>query len=285
MTYTKIKLGAGINNIKEYLPDNNGHGNPGVSSHPALSGREIPDAHPISAITGLEGELTSLQNDITAIPAPVKPDWNVPGSILNKPTIPVTPDWNVAGSILNKPTIPVIPTNLVIDPNYIHTDNNFDLTQKNKLNSLTPQVNADYNAVGGSALILNKPTIPEDYAAGILSGNSLKCDKLYIYPSVIINSQVIYSFDFTGAINTKGGEITFIADGVAGHEPVFSNGKLSSGEFNNVNGEKSVLAYVFLGNGLVSYSWIYGKDIVDAGSITLTQVKAIARKYAIALSN
>lgn len=55
-------------------------------------------------------------------------------------------------------------SNFVSDANYIHTDNNFTTTLKNKLNGIASgaevNVNADWDATSGDAEILNKPTIP-----------------------------------------------------------------------------------------------------------------------------
>jgi len=73
-------------------------------------------------------------------------------------------DWNESDSskldfIKNKPT------NLVQDASYVHTDNNFTDTLKDKLDNIEAgaQVNVkpDWSAAAGSAAeILNKPTIP-----------------------------------------------------------------------------------------------------------------------------
>ena len=49
----------------------------------------------------------------------------------------------------------------VIDANYVHTDNNYTTTEKNKLSGIEAgaevNVNADWDAVAGDAQILNKP--------------------------------------------------------------------------------------------------------------------------------
>ena len=70
----------------------------------------------------------------------------------------VNADWNAASgdaAILNKPT------NIVQDPNYVHTDNNFTTVEKEKLagieNGAEKNVNADWNATSGDSKILNKP--------------------------------------------------------------------------------------------------------------------------------
>ena len=51
----------------------------------------------------------------------------------------------------------------IADLNYVHTDNNYTTTEKNKLATIAEgaevNVNADYNATSGDAQILNKPDI------------------------------------------------------------------------------------------------------------------------------
>jgi len=55
-------------------------------------------------------------------------------------------------------------SNFVVDANYVHTDANFTTTEKNKLAGIASgaevNVQSDWNATSGDALILNKPTIP-----------------------------------------------------------------------------------------------------------------------------
>lgn len=43
-------------------------GEPYISSHSILIGRELNDQHPISAITGLTGEITAIHDKIDKIP-------------------------------------------------------------------------------------------------------------------------------------------------------------------------------------------------------------------------
>ena len=54
--------------------------------------------------------------------------------------------------------------NFAVDSSYIHTDNNYTTTEKNKLAGIQSgaeaNVNADWNASSGDAQILNKPYIP-----------------------------------------------------------------------------------------------------------------------------
>lgn len=53
--------------------------------------------------------------------------------------------------------------NTVVDASYVHTDNNYTTTEKNKLAGIASgaevNVNADWTAVTGDAVILNKPTL------------------------------------------------------------------------------------------------------------------------------
>lgn len=55
-------------------------------------------------------------------------------------------------------------SNFAVDSSYVHTDNNYTTTEKNKLAGIASgaevNVNADWNASSGDAQILNKPTIP-----------------------------------------------------------------------------------------------------------------------------
>ena len=91
----------------------------------------------------------------------------------------VQSDWNESSSssdayIKNKPTIPTQTSdltndsNFVSDANYVHTDNNFTTTLKNKLDGIADgaevNVQADWNETDTSsdAYIKNKPTIPTD---------------------------------------------------------------------------------------------------------------------------
>lgn len=116
-------------------------------------------------------------------------DWS---GVLNKPTtvagygitdvesgaeVNVQADWNVVDSssdayILNKPTIPsktsqlTNDSNLVVDANYVHTDNNYSSAEKTKLSGIAAgaevNVQADWNVTDTSsdAFVKNKPSIP-----------------------------------------------------------------------------------------------------------------------------
>ena len=86
----------------------------------------------------------------------------------------VQADWNTTdilddSYIHNKPTIPTKTSDLlndsqfVIDSNYVHTDNNYTTTEKDKLSGIQDgaevNVNADWNSISGDSQILNKPSI------------------------------------------------------------------------------------------------------------------------------
>lgn len=108
----------------------------------------------------------------------VQSDWlqndsSADDFIKNKPTIPVIPPLKelVAGngiSIVEGAEEVVISagTGVVIDSNYVHTDNNFTTTLKNKLDGIASgaevNVQSDWNVTNTSsdAYIKNKPSIP-----------------------------------------------------------------------------------------------------------------------------
>ena len=75
------------------------------------------------------------------------------------PVPQVQSDWAQADNtkvdfIKNKPN------GMVVDPLYVHTDNNFTNADKTKLDGLVMPVNADWDAGSGLAEILHKPSIP-----------------------------------------------------------------------------------------------------------------------------
>lgn len=91
----------------------------------------------------------------------------------------VQPDWNQTGTtaddyIKNKPTIPTTTSqltndsNFVVDASYVHTDNNYSTTEKNKLNGIAEgaevNIQSDWNQTGTTAddYIKNKPSIPTE---------------------------------------------------------------------------------------------------------------------------
>lgn len=69
-------------------------------------------------------------------------------------------------------------SNFVSDASYVHTDNNYTTTEKSKLAGIQAgaevNVNADWNATSGDALILNKPTIPTSLPPNGTAGGDLQ---------------------------------------------------------------------------------------------------------------
>lgn len=108
----------------------------------------------------------------------VQSDWAQSDSsaddfIKNKPTIPVVPPLKelVAGSgvtmVESEYAVTIsTTTGTVVDPNYVHTDNNFSNSYKNKLNDIESgaevNVQSDWNVTNtaSDAFIKNKPSIP-----------------------------------------------------------------------------------------------------------------------------
>lgn len=81
-------------------------------------------------------------------------------------------------SVKNVALADIVPDTVVRDANYVHTDNNFTTTEKNKLNGIAAgaevNVQSDWNATSGDAFIKNKPTIPSaDGKTITLSDNKL----------------------------------------------------------------------------------------------------------------
>ena len=109
---------------------------------------------------------------------------------------------SVEQTITNKTVNITVPTqtsqltnnsNFVADASYVHTDNNFTTTLKNKLDGIDVgaevNVNADWNASSGDAQILNKPTAVSAFtndsgyqtAAQVESAINTKIASAYIY--------------------------------------------------------------------------------------------------------
>lgn len=137
----------------------------------------------------------------------VQADWNQSDEsaddyIKNKPSIPaaqVQSDWNQTNSsaadyIKNKPA------NLVQDPNYAHTDNNFTNNDKGKLDGIETgaekNVQADWNQTDSSAddYIKNKPSIPQQVQSDWAEANSTD-------PSYIQNKPNLATVATSGSYN------------------------------------------------------------------------------------
>lgn len=99
-----------------------------------------------------------LQNGVSVL------DGNVAKVTVPTKTSDLTNDSGFVTSVPTKTSDLTNDSNFVVDANYVHTDNNFTTTLKNKLNGIASgaevNVQSDWNATSGDALILNKPTIP-----------------------------------------------------------------------------------------------------------------------------
>lgn len=109
----------------------------------------------------------------------------------------VQSDWDETNSysdayILNKPTIPTSTSDLyndsgfVVDSDYVHTDNNYTTTEKNKLAGITsgaePNVQSDWNTTSSTSdsYIRNKPTALSDFTndSGFITSSSLTASNI-----------------------------------------------------------------------------------------------------------
>ena len=116
--------------------------------------------------------LTKINSAITAETDPTVPSWAKASS---KPTYTAAE----VGAISTAVTIPTSTSqltnnsNFVSDANYVHTDNNYTTTEKNKLSGISAgaeaNVQSDWNQTGTTAddYIKNKPSIPTE---SIVSG-------------------------------------------------------------------------------------------------------------------
>lgn len=131
----------------------------------------------------------------------------------------------ISGTISNQEDLTNLLNNYVIDTDYIHTDNNYTTTEKNKLEGIATgaevNVNSDWNAVSGDAQILNKPDIANiarqsisETAEGLTYSNTtgvLSLTNGYIIPTLTnFNNKVdkesgkgLSENDFTDALKSK----------------------------------------------------------------------------------
>lgn len=115
---------------------------------------------------------------------------------------------NVEQTITNKTVNITVPTktsdltndsNFAVDANYVHTDNNFTTTLKNKLNGIAAgaevNVNADWNASTGDAQILNKPTTVSSFTndAGYQTASQVE---------TAINTKIASAYIYKGSVST-----------------------------------------------------------------------------------
>lgn len=96
-------------------------------------------------------------------------------------------EWS---NVLNKPT------DLVEDASYVHTDNNYTTTEKNKLAGIASgaevNVNADWSAISGDAQILNKPVALSAFTndSGFITSSVTNLTNYYLKTEVYTQSQV-----------------------------------------------------------------------------------------------
>ena len=96
-------------------------------------------------------------------------------------------EWS---NVLNKPT------DLVEDASYVHTDNNYTTTEKNKLAGIASgaevNVNADWNATSGDAQILNKPVALSAFTndSGFITSSVTNLTNYYLKTELYTQSQV-----------------------------------------------------------------------------------------------
>lgn len=114
-------------------------------------------------------------------------------------------------------------SNFVSDASYVHTDNNYTTTEKNKLSGIAAgaevNVNADWNATSGDAQILNKPTIPDvsGFATTtyVDTQDALKVDK--VAGSRLITSAEATILGNTSGVNTGDQDLSGKVDKVTGY--------------------------------------------------------------------
>lgn len=172
----------------------------------------------------------------------------------------------------------------VIDASYVHTDNNYTTTEKNKLAGIQAgaevNVNADWNAVSGDAQILNKPTLGTAAAASTTdfatAAQGAKADTA-LQPAAIGVSVQAYDADLTSwaaiAPSTKQDTLvsgtnikTINGQSILGAGNIEIQGGVSSVAYDNrdslrsqspVNGEMAVI------DGLGLFVFATGSDEPD----------------------
>ncbi len=146
-----------------------------------ISGCEISGTDITSGIMYIDGELcpfvqtagdltTKIKKDIQIDVLAFKSGSNLP--VFRQTTAIVDASGTALQDFERVPEIPQLPDNLVIDANYVHTDNNFTAALLAKLNGIETlaevNVQADWNATNylSDAFIKNKPNITEFYYKG-----------------------------------------------------------------------------------------------------------------------
>lgn len=146
-----------------------------------ISGCEVSGANITSGIMYIDGELcpfvqipgsltTKIKKEITIDTLPFKSGANLP--VFRKTSAIESATGDALSTFTRVPSVPVLPANIVIDANYVHTDNNFTAALLAKLNGIEAgaevNVQADWDVINplSDAFIKNKPNITQWYHRG-----------------------------------------------------------------------------------------------------------------------
>lgn len=150
----------------------------------------------------IKGEITSIKSDIDTLLGEGASDAIDTFHEIEDFLRGITDKQTLTGLLndLRKEVTAIIPTktsqlqnddNTVKDASYIHTDNNFSNKDKTKLSGIEEgakvNVNADWNATEGDALILNKPTL----ATVATSGSYADLSNKPTIPTVDVNKEYV----------------------------------------------------------------------------------------------
>lgn len=150
----------------------------------------------------IKGEITSIKSDIDTLLGEGSSDAIDTFHEIEDFLRGITDKQTLTGLLndLKKEVTAIIPTktsqlqnddNTVKDASYIHTDNNFSNKDKTKLSGIEEgakvNVNADWNATEGDALILNKPTL----ATIATSGSYADLSNKPTIPTVDVNKEYV----------------------------------------------------------------------------------------------
>lgn len=150
----------------------------------------------------IKGEITSIKSDIDTLLGEGASDAIDTFHEIEDFLRGITDKQTLTGLLddLKKEVTAIIPTktsqlqnddNTVKDASYIHTDNNFSNKDKTKLSGIEEgakvNVNADWNATEGDALILNKPTL----ATVATSGSYADLSNKPTIPTVDVNKEYV----------------------------------------------------------------------------------------------
>jgi hypothetical protein len=110
-------------------------------------------------------------SQITFAPTGALASTNVQAALVELDTEKEPADNTILKAAAIGATVQAYNANTVVDANYVHTDNNYTNAEKTKLSGIAEgaevNVNADWTAVSGDALILNKPTLGDSAALNV----------------------------------------------------------------------------------------------------------------------